>query len=1406
MLALVTAFWSGVMNTPLVYAATPQYTIMQIQGSGARSPVQNTTVMTTGVVYDVANNGFWMQDPNGDGDPATSDGIFVVTSSTPKVQKGDLVSVTGFVGETATANDPAAAPETQLVGPTISVISSANPLPLPVTISAADTDPAGGINQLEKYEGMRVHVDTLNVIAPTGGVLNEATASSTSDGAFYGVIPNLPRAFRGAGVELPSTPPSPPCCIPTWNGAPQRIRVDTKTLSVPLDLGTGTVVSDLTGPLSFAQHTYTIVTETTPTVVTPGLSNAAAAPAPTSGEFTVATLHLQHFFDTIDDPGSDVALTLAAYNGRLNKASLMVRTQLRTPDIIAVQEVEKLSVLQTLANKINNDAVAAGAANPGYTPYLIPGNDPVLNLGFLVSSRVTVNSVNQYGKTDVYPLPSGGSAILNDYPPLVLDATVTNEHETGRFIVINVQQLSLSGIDNFVDGGRVRRKRKMQADFVANLMHSFQAADSQAKIVVAGDVNGFAVNDGYVDVLGALLGSPAPSTQVVLANSDLVDPNFANLETLLTADQRYTVAEKGTAESLDYILASQGMMTLLSRVAIERANVDFPEVYRNDFNRPERISNHDPLVGYFNLPIDRTPPVLTLPSDFSVEATSTSGAVVTFNASAQDSNDGVVSVTCTPASESTFPVGTTTVSCSAQDARLNTATGSFKVTVKDTTAPVLTLPSDFTAEATSPGGSTVNFAATAQDLVDGPVAVQCAPSSGSKFALGTTAVSCSATDAHSNTASGAFQITVVDTTAPALKLPSDFSVEATNATGALVTYAATAADAVDGTASVLCNPASGTTFALGTTTVSCTSQDAHNNVSNGSFHVTVADTTPPALTLPSDINVAATSANGNVVAFTASALDAVDGTVVVTCSPSSGSTFVIGTTTVSCTAQDAEHNMAKGSFSVSVTDTTPPVLTLASDLSASATSAAGALVTFTTTAVDDIDGPVAVSCSPASGNTFPIGTTTVSCTAQDTHHNVANGEFHVTVSDTAPPVLTLPADISVQATSATGAVVNYSATASDVVDGPIAPLCSPASGNTFPIGTTTVSCTAQDAHHNAINGEFHVTVSDNTPPALTLPADISVQATSISGAVVTYSATAVDLIDGAIAPSCVPVSGSTFPIGTTMVSCTAQDAHHNVASGQFRVTVNTAATPPLVKVTGVVDGANYTLGAVPAAACSTTATSSPVAVNASLSLTGGTANRVGTFTATCSGAKDVMGNVAPPVSATYTVLYAWTGFVGLNWTDHQAGSTIPLIWALGDARWNIVGDPSSVRSLTIAGNSSCSGLPDGTPFPAAAPGDSQLVFFYGIFQFNWKTTGLTAGCYSILLALDDGTTRSAIVMLKSNDDLAYAKRAAAKNKPPEVNPKNDHDRDNHDWSFVERHEDKPKQESKPAAPSKPGKK
>jgi hypothetical protein len=330
---------------------------------------------------------------------------------------------------------------------------------------------------------------------------------------------------------------------------------------------------------------------------------------------------------------------------------------------------------------------------------------------------------------------------------------------------------------------------------------------------------------------------------------------------------------------------------------------------------------------------------------------------------------------------------------------------------------------------------------------------------------------------------------VCDGTAPSLVgVPANIDcVEATSAAGAVVTYTMpTATDSVDGAAVVpVCTPASGSTFALGLTTVTCTATDSHGNRARATFTVRVCDRTPPKINnTPANIPcVEATSAAGAAVTFTTpTATDVVSGTVTVMCVKGSGSVFALGTTTVVCTATDAAGNSASSSFIVEVCDKKPPTITgtPANITCQEATSAAGRVVTYTNpTATDLVDGAVTVVCVLPSGSTFPLGTTTVSCRAIDCRGNAATTSFTITVCDKTPPTIrNTPSNIPcVEATSAAGAVVSYTApTASDLVSGTVTVTCVKASGSTFALGTTTVVCTSSDAAGNTATSSFTVQV------------------------------------------------------------------------------------------------------------------------------------------------------------------------------------------------------------------------------------------------------------------------------------------------------------------------------------------
>lgn len=175
---------------------------------------------------------------------------------------------------------------------------------------------------------------------------------------------------------------------------------------------------------------------------------------------------------------------------------------------------------------------------------------------------------------------------------------------------------------------------------------------------------------------------------------------------------------------------------------------------------------------YYSLPSDTEPPVIASHEDVVAEATSSAGATVNYTVpTATDNVDSTVSVNCDPALGSTFPLGGATVTCNASDATGNPAIPViFIVTVQDTTPPVISgTPADFTVEATSPTGATVIYVnPTAVDDVDGSIAVDCFPASGSVFSLGATTVNCSATDATLNSTTTSFIVTVEDTVNPFL--------------------------------------------------------------------------------------------------------------------------------------------------------------------------------------------------------------------------------------------------------------------------------------------------------------------------------------------------------------------------------------------------------------------------------------------------------------------------------------------------------------------------------------------------------------------------------------------------------------------------------------------------------------
>ena len=247
----------------------------------------------------------------------------------------------------------------------------------------------------------------------------------------------------------------------------------------------------------------------------------------------------------------------------------------------------------------------------------------------------------------------------------------------------------------------------------------------------------------------------------------------------------------------------------------------------------------------------------------------------------------------------------------------------------------------------------------------------------------------------------------------------------------------------------------------------------------------------------------------------------------------------------------------------------PPVITVPEPITVEAAGPAGTVVNFVTSAVTSSGLPLATTNTPASGSLFPLGVTTVTASATS-GSLTSNKTFTVTVVDSVAPVITLPADITIEATGPAGAVVNFAPTASDAISGAVTPSSSPASGSTFPLGTTAVTVTATDPSGNSATGSFNVTVVDTTGPVLTVPASVSL-GTANTSAPVTFTTSAVDLVNGAIVPETTPPSGFTFPLGTSTVTATATDAAGNTTTKTFNVTVYDSTGTRLTTPGGTVE-------------------------------------------------------------------------------------------------------------------------------------------------------------------------------------------------------------------------------------------
>ncbi len=463
--------------------------------------------------------------------------------------------------------------------------------------------------------------------------------------------------------------------------------------------------------------------------------------------------------------------------------------------------------------------------------------------------------------------------------------------------------------------------------------------------------------------------------------------------------------------------------------------------------------------------------------------------------------------------------------------------------------------------------------------------------------------------------------------------------------------------------------------------------------------------------------------------------------------------YGLGTQTVTCSYTDGGNLTETDEATYEIVDTTKPNIAAHGDVSAEATGPNGAEVTYTApTANDAVYGSVDVECTPASGTTFALGTTEVTCTATDGSGNEAvPTTFNVKVQDTTAPVIASHDPVTEEATGPDGANVTYTSPGTtDAVDGNGTANCTPASGSKFALGDTTVTCTATDAAGNeATSTTFKVTVEDTTPPELNLPANITEEATGPNGNVVTYNATSSDLVDGSVNVECTPASGSTFPIATTTVDCSATDTAGNKSTGSFTVKVQDTIAPNNIQFVGNInDGDSFFFGDVPAQP-TCTATDSGSGLDSCVVT--GYKTTVGTHTLTAT-ATDKAGN-ADTKTLSYTVKpYSFNGFyqpVDMStatttvWNTVKGGSTVPLKFELFKGATELTSTSYIIQPL-LAQKVSCLTGAAGTEdaIETLATGGTSLRYDStgGQYIYNWKTPTGAGSCYKVTVSATDGSS------------------------------------------------------------------
>jgi predicted extracellular nuclease len=744
-----------------VSTPAPPLRIHEIQGAAQLSPKVGTSVAgVEGIVTLKTSNGFFMQDPQPDADPATSEGIFVFGSrSAGLVSVGDLVKVNGQVQEFRGSGSAASInlPVTEIGNTSIGgVVSQGNPLPAPVvwsppgqTIeddatgnveSSGTFDPGNdGIDYAESLEGMLVEID--DATASGGSV--DFPSSQTTEVSLVNAAAGL-RTPRGGVV------------IQAGDFNPERLILQAALGTLPhVNVG-DTFSGALVGALDYNFGNYKLRPTATPIVVSGGLQQEVTSPAGTD-QLSVATFNVENL-----DPGDGPT--------KFDRLARILVDNLRSPDVVALEEVQDSNGAVddgTTDSTVTLDTLVAAikaAGGPAYQyRYIKPVNDQDggepggnIRVAFLYrtdrglafvdrpgADSTTANEVVGTG-ADTQLLYSPGridptsDAWTSSRKPLAAEFT----YDGHRLFVIANHFNSKGGDDPLygkfqppVNSSEVQRHK--QAQEVADFVGKITAADPKANVVVLGDLNDFQFSD----------------TVGILEAAGLHD-----LVKTLPLNEQYTYDFDGNSQAIDHILLGGNLF--------EHASFAYDAVHVNaEF--ADRASDHDPQVVLLALP----------------KPTVSASRAPAPNAAGWSSTDVTVTFTCVDPL-SALVACPSPVTVTAEGAN-QSVTGESKTKAGDTVGATLTgISIDKTNPVVTYSGNagtydvdqTVHITCSATDALSGIASSTCTDVNGPawSFGLGAHTVSAAATDKAGNTAPGSTTYTIKATSAGLCRLVAQF--------------------------------------------------------------------------------------------------------------------------------------------------------------------------------------------------------------------------------------------------------------------------------------------------------------------------------------------------------------------------------------------------------------------------------------------------------------------------------------------------------------------------------------------------------------------------------------------------------------------------------------------------------